>query len=377
MVVVCVSGGGLKATAWTMSVLQAADSLTDGQFMKHTALMTGASGGMLGAAYFRELVLRQQLDKEQTYLYGSKPLNDVTKDLLNAISFSIVTNDLFFPRSTYDMGKLHYRKDRGYAFERQFHENTGYRLDKSLSDYALPEQNAQIPLMFLTPSVLNDGRQMVISPQPVSYMMGEHVGEKEDSDDEVPDAVDFGALFRNQQAGNIRFSTALRANATFPFILPNIQLPTTPAIELVDAGFRDNVGLKSALRFIHTFENWINENTSGVTLVVIRAYDPSHYAPKSSQGGLLSNFFNPLSFASNFLALQEYEYQSDLGFITYMKSIKNIDVLDFTYSPTTVELSDSPTSFHLTSLERNNIFPCVMLPKNKQTFQKLNNLFKK
>jgi hypothetical protein len=375
MIITCVSGGGLKATAWAMQVLQTADSLTKGKFMTQTSLITGASGGMLGAAYFRELVLRKQLGNENIDLYGISPLNDVSKDLLNAISFSIVTNDLFLPRSTCKMGVLQYRKDRGYAFERQLHENTSYRLDKKLSDYALPEQEAKIPMLFVTPSVLNDGRMMVISPQPVSYMMAGHF-ETNKMKTDLPDAVDFGALFQKQQAGDLRFSTALRANATFPFILPNMQLPTQPAIELVDAGFRDNVGLKSAFRFIHTFDKWIKTNTSGVTIVVIRAYEPNRYAPNSSQGGLLENLFNPLSFAGNFLFLQEYEYQNELGFLRNNLGMKNIEILDFTYSPSE-KLLDAPTSFHLTSLERNNISAAIHLPNNKVAFDRLLGILKR
>jgi hypothetical protein len=375
MIITCVSGGGLKATAWAMQVLQTADSLSKGKFMSQTSLITGASGGMLGAAYFRELALRKQNTTENIDLYGISPLNDVSKDLLNAISFSIVTNDLFFPRSTWKMGVLQYRKDRGYAFERQFHENTSYRLDKKLSDYALPEQEAKIPMLFVTPSVLNDGRMMVISPQPVSYMMSGHF-ETNKTENDLPDAVDFGALFQKQQAGDLRFSTALRANATFPFILPNMQLPTQPTIELVDAGFRDNVGLKSAFRFIHTFDEWIKKNTSGVTIVVIRAYEPNRYAPNSSQGGLLENLFNPLSFAGNFLFLQEYEYQNELGFLRNQLGIKNIEILDITYSPSE-KLYDAPTSFHLTSLERNNISAAINLPNNKVAFDRLLKILKR
>jgi hypothetical protein len=369
MIIVCVSGGGLKATAWSMRVLQTADSLSKGRFMAHTALMTGASGGMLGAAYFRELLLRTRSTAETVDLHGKTPYNDVTKDLLNAISFSILTNDLFLPRSTYKIGMLNYRKDRGYAFERQLHENTAYRMYKKLSDYALPEQNATIPMLFVTPSVLNDGRMMVISPQPVSYMMTRHSGDKNETL-ALPDAVDFGALFKHQQAGDLWFSTALRANATFPLILPNIQLPTQPAIELVDAGFRDNVGLKSALRFVHTFGDWISENTSSVTFMAIRAYNPNHYAPNSAQGGLLGELLNPISFASNFMTLQEYEYQNELGFLRNQMRMKNIHILDFTYIPSEV-LHNSPTSFHLTALERTNISSATELPANKMAFQKL------
>ncbi|MEO1654950.1 MAG: patatin-like phospholipase family protein, partial [Bacteroidota bacterium] len=61
MVFLCVSGGGQRAAVWAMRTLQIADSSLNGKLMKHTMLITGASGGIVGAAYFRELCLRQQL----------------------------------------------------------------------------------------------------------------------------------------------------------------------------------------------------------------------------------------------------------------------------------------------------------------------------
>ena len=101
MVFVCVSGGGQRAAVWTMRTLQYADSTLEGKLMKHTMLMTGASGGLVGAAYFRELHLRKTLANQYQKLkpvnpYDHKYLDNIAKDNLNAIMFSLVVNDLFF-----------------------------------------------------------------------------------------------------------------------------------------------------------------------------------------------------------------------------------------------------------------------------------------
>ncbi len=58
-------------------------------------------------------------------------------------------------------------------------------------------------------------------------------------------------------------------NATYPYVLPNVHLPSMPGIEVLDAGFRDNYGIVSAVRFIHVFKDWILKNTSGVVMVQI------------------------------------------------------------------------------------------------------------
>ena len=63
LVVVNTSGGGHRSATFTMSVLQHLDSITQGDIMKKIFLINGASGGMIGAAYFRELYLQKQKGK--------------------------------------------------------------------------------------------------------------------------------------------------------------------------------------------------------------------------------------------------------------------------------------------------------------------------
>ena len=63
LVLINTSGGGHRSATFTMSVLQHLDSITQGGIMQKTFLINGASGGMIGAAYFRELYLRRQQGK--------------------------------------------------------------------------------------------------------------------------------------------------------------------------------------------------------------------------------------------------------------------------------------------------------------------------
>ncbi|HND89002.1 MAG TPA: hypothetical protein PK971_11770, partial [Saprospiraceae bacterium] len=46
-----------------------------------------------------------------------------------------------------------------------------------------------------------------------------------------------------------------------------------PAVETVDAGFRDNYGMGMAVRFVQNFEDWIERNTSGVVFVQFRSWE--------------------------------------------------------------------------------------------------------
>ncbi|MFY8047001.1 MAG: hypothetical protein ACOVOS_10515, partial [Chitinophagaceae bacterium] len=47
------SGGGTRSATFTLNVLQRLDSMMKGKLMQKSFMMTGASGGMLGATYYR------------------------------------------------------------------------------------------------------------------------------------------------------------------------------------------------------------------------------------------------------------------------------------------------------------------------------------
>jgi hypothetical protein len=88
--IVNTSGGGSRSATFTFHVLQKLDSLTAGQFMRQTFLFTGASGGMLGAAYFRELY-RQQQQKKIADIKDPVYTERIAKDLLNPLFSSFVS----------------------------------------------------------------------------------------------------------------------------------------------------------------------------------------------------------------------------------------------------------------------------------------------
>ncbi len=368
MLFACVSGGGLKSAAWSTLVLQTADSMTGGRFMDHTVLISGASGGMIGSSYYRELVLREKQGEEMD-LYCEDHIYTISQDLLNPISFAIVTNDLFLPWATFKEGDHKYKKDRGYIFEKALNENTNGLLSKSIGAYTQPEKDAIIPMVFITPSIVDDGRRLVISSQPVAYMMQEPAGL------EVPfslqvDAVDFGRIFKNQGAMDLRFTSALRMNATYPYVLPNVNLPSNPSIEVLDAGFRDNFGLKSATRFVTVFKDWIKENTGGVVFIIVRAFDRDHDVVNNENQGVFETMFNPLEIAFKLISLQDYEHDNELGFLYEMLGKDYFDIIRFTYRPSEF-LKDSPISFYLTERERLDILGGIHSDESKLRLSKL------
>ncbi|MCB0569841.1 MAG: patatin-like phospholipase family protein [Phaeodactylibacter sp.] len=369
MVILCVSGGGLKSATWTMQVAQTADKLLEGRLLGHTVLITGASGGMLGMAYLRELYLQQQSSPEIS-LYGRQYIDNISKDLLNSIAFTIVTNDLFLPWATFHAGGFSYQKDRGYIFEQQLNENTGFIMDKPISGYRQAEQEAKVPLLFLTPSIVNDARRLIISPQGVSYMMVAPVALDFPKQVEE-DAVDFGWMFRGQNADSLRFLTALRMNATYPYILPNVHLPSHPEVEVMDAGFLDNYGIVSATRFIQVFRDWILENTSGVVLVQASSSQKIEQITPSGGQGAIESLFNPLGIAGKLMVIQEFEHDNSLGFMYSLLGKGKFDVVRFLYRPSEANKLEASISFHITSREKEDVLKAIELEENQASLRRL------
>ena len=362
LVFVCVSGGGMRSSLWTMQTLQRADEATNGRLFRQTALISGASGGILGASYLRELYLEQQQGYPVS-MHDSSYIDDMGRDLLNPVSFAIISNDLFFPFGTFHSGRFTYRKDRGYLLERQLNENCRGLLGKRLADYRAPERSAIIPMMVVSPYILNDARRMLISPQGVSYLMRPPDNRRKSIQPEV-DGVDFGRLFAGQQADSLAFTTALRMNCTYPLILPSTWLPTHPAVEVMDAGFRDNYGIITAVRFAQVFRDWIRENTGGVLIVQIRCWDKGSRVKESYSKGIIDNLFSPFSAATNLTAMQDFEQDNDLALLSDMLGDNQLEVIRFIYRPIKKE-NEASLSLHLSKREKLDILESFYRPDVK------------
>src|SRR6266498_1137404 len=262
LVLINTSGGGNRSAAFTMNALQKIDSVTHGELMKKTFLITGASGGMLSAAYFRELYLQKQ-KRKNINLRDRKYVDEISGDLLNPMFSSFVARDLIAPAQRFKVGPYAYVKDRGYAFEMKLNDNTEGLLNKHLGDYKQDEYNVNIPLIFFNSVVSRDGKKMIISTQPIRFMMQgrQDTAYRPKMD---ADAIDFTSFFSKQDPYNLSILTAMRMNATFPIVLPNVWLPSQPVIDVMDAGLRDNYGQETSLRFLEVFDDWIKQNTRGV-----------------------------------------------------------------------------------------------------------------
>lgn len=374
LVVLNTSGGGHRSATFTMSVLQQLDSLTKGSIMKNIFLVSGASGGMIGATYFRELY-RQREEGRNIHLQDRRYVDDIASDVLNPLFSSFVARDLLAPAQKFTANGYTYVKDRGYAFEEKLNMNTHGALNKQIKDYAVDEKEAKIPLMFFNSVVTRDSRKMLISTQPVSFMM-QGWQDTTRIPEMDPDVIDFGAFFAKQDPYGLRLLTALRMNATFPVVLPNVWLPSEPVIDVMDAGLRDNYGQETTLRFLEAFDSWISANTSGVLVIQVRDRSPGGWEYPYVSDDITDHVTKPfLLLQHNWFKMMEFFQNDMLSYYSENPGRKVHKVL-FQYAAANEE-NKAALNFHLGKREKLDIIASVHSQANKESFRKLIGLLKR
>lgn len=384
MVFLCVSGGGKRAALWTLNALQTADSLTSGKLMNHSILITGASGGLIGASYYRELILRQK-QGELIRPFAQTHRDKISTDNLNPLIFSLLANDLFVGFSKFEYAGKQYLRDRGYTFEEQLNQITEGLMDKPITAYRGVERSALVPMIILTPTVVNDGRKLYIASTPVSFMNNDVLSFPKYTTAKLG-GVDFHSLLKNQDAKDIRFLSALRMSATFPYITPNTTLPTDPPVQIMDAGISDNFGLSDAVRFVYAFNDWISENTSGVVFISIR--DSPKLGSINAKDGqtIIDSFTQPISTVyNNFENFQDINSDLLIGMMDswFKAPVDRID-LQYTvesYAPILQEMDSlrqnnarASLSWRLTTREKHAVTDNIQSPENVTQLLKLKKL---
>jgi hypothetical protein len=290
LVVVTTSGGALRAGVWTEAVLKKLDGAFPG-FHRNVRLITGASGGMLGAARYvaRHGEGRGLVD------------DDRHPDFLGPIAWQIAFHD-FLPNALLPFPM----PNRGDTLEDVWCDFAP-ELKTTFGNLAARERNGEIPSIVFSPMLVEDGRRILIANLPLddltvnltdALLDGDKevlrrkffenqtpkpgiapkaLEEIEDYDLEYPglssvSAMEFSKLFGDEALNSLRLASAVRMSATFPFITSVVALPTFPARHVVDAGYYDNYGVNLASAWINSHKDWIHQHAAGVLVVQIRAF---------------------------------------------------------------------------------------------------------
>ena len=97
MVIINFSGGGTRAASFAFNVLQKLDKDLGGELMQKTFLMCGASGGILGAAYYRELYRMQVNGNEIVIMVGypASGKSTIAHEIFEKWGYEIISGDVY------------------------------------------------------------------------------------------------------------------------------------------------------------------------------------------------------------------------------------------------------------------------------------------
>lgn len=361
LVVINTSGGGLRSMLWTYRCLQAADSMLGGTLMQRSVLMTGSSGGLIGATYYRQAYLSDQREG-RIQRFDHDVLDGIASDMLNPIAFSFVTNDMFFRYRQVHDGDRSYTLDRAEAFERRLNENTRGLLDTRLGELAAPERAAEVPMLVVSPVSINDGRRVVIAAQPCAFLTAIRPDAQMNLQSQA-EAIEFRRFFADHSPDSLQLTSALRMNASFPYITPVTTLPCEPPMRVIDAGVRDNYGYRVTFSYLNTFRHWIKANTSGVVVLQLRDTQKELEVQQAS-GSLVGRMLDPVgSVYDNFVRVQDQDYDLMLRLFDRGTDVP-LDLIDVQLRHSVDERIS--LSWHLTRVERDRVLRSVRSADNRE-----------
>jgi hypothetical protein len=384
LLVVTVTGGGIRAAVWATVVLTELERRTPGMSYD-IRLITGASGGMVGAAHFTaSLDELQKLPVQPDDLQRTQFL-DTLVDRMASDALRPVASRWIFHDVPHLVGLAGAGDDRGQALERAWSVNQNGAMDIPFrkppgSKDALPnlrdgEEAGWRPSLVFAPMLVEDGRRLLISNLDLSRLAQYSGPAFVDRDNTRPanttadqlysrSAVEFFRLFPN--ADQFKLCTAARMSASFAYVSPAVALPTEPPRRVVDAGYYDYYGVNIAVAWLNELRPWFEKHHCDVELIQVRdvqlgeglrRYD----LPDQRSGMPLDHAFEELTtpLQALFSARQSsmaYRNDQQLELVSKLFNERRPGSL-------AISLFECPThasmSWHLTSLEIDKMRYCV------------------
>jgi hypothetical protein len=280
LIVVCASGGGLRAATWTAAILGQLDEIEG--FRAATRLVTGASGGMMAAAGWVALLARRNEAPRNPAPRGSwqQLMSAVAMDSLTPLARKLAFHDI--PIAFIGRDNL---QDRAVALESAWCESLKAKLDINLrisfEELREGEASGRWPSLVLSPMLIEDGRRLIISnldltdinDHYVRWLSSKATGAKPTTGLASRSAYQLWQICP-QAWGHFPLSTAARLSAAFPYVSSAVLLPTQPRRHVVDAGYYDNYGLELAGNWLRELleqrKSLLEKMISGILVIQIR-----------------------------------------------------------------------------------------------------------
>jgi hypothetical protein len=146
-------------------------------------------------------------------------------------------------------------------------------------------------------------------------------------------------------------------------------------MQLMDAGIRDNYGLRTTVDYLHYLRDWIKENTSGVILLEIRDTKRILNNESYQNVSFLDKITLPFgNMYNNFPRTQDFD-QEQLMNVALFHFPFPVDVVTFNLRERKKDRIS--LSWHLTRQEKEKIERAFLSNENQSSFDRLKQLLTK
>ncbi|WP_395744488.1 patatin-like phospholipase family protein [Prosthecobacter sp.] len=218
VVVVAAAGGGIQATAWTAAVLAKIDEEIgdDHAFSKSVRLVSGVSGGAVGAVLFAHAC--EEPDKMSGMVAAAKTSS------LSAVLLSSLRTDFLRTTAPFMITDGNIFNDRGKMLEETFEthlteQHMSPLKDETLGTWQTKALNLKMPAVICSATAVETGERMAFSTIPCC------VGR------DTPGKCEFTERYR----ADLPVMRAARLSATFPFASPAARPALDPEAGATDA----------------------------------------------------------------------------------------------------------------------------------------------
>ncbi|HXI59085.1 MAG TPA: hypothetical protein VNO55_23620 [Polyangia bacterium] len=277
MVVVAASGGGITASLWTARVLTALTSAKEGigpDFARAITLVSSASGGGLGAAYFVDAFSAAggAVFDEDT---RGRVVDSAGASSLHDTAFALAYSDLF--RVLVPFMVHADSPDRGAALENSWRRRLS-RPNLTLGDWRVGVKEGWRPTQIFNVTIAETGERLLLGPIDCPTRACTRGGDSWRGQS-LLDLYGVGC--------DIPVVTAARLSATFPWVTPLSRAPDgNSGYHLADGGYYDNFGVVTAIEWltsVHAARS-LGDIVEKVLLVQIRASEDERQEPARGRG---------------------------------------------------------------------------------------------
>ena len=355
LVVIAAGGGGIKAAAWSTTVLTNLERELGVAFGKSILLISATSGGGVGTMYFVDAYTDKGPPTDNRLLAGI--VSHASTSSLGALGWGVVYLD--FWRLVFGIPLV---RDRAWAQEQRWAQ----RLEKptrSLREWRRGIKEGWRPILIFNATVSETGEQLLISPIDLS-----EPGKALSCPKSRPPSAEkrqVRSIFGLYPKSDMSVVTAARLSATFPYVTP-IARPVLPegcpckAYHIADGGYYDNFGVLTNIQFLNKVLP-VSEHKK-VLLIQIRASDSEITTEPREGTNITDEALGPLkTMLSVRTSSQILRNDLEIDQLVQLWS-ENVEVLSVIF-----ELDNkSPLSWHLSESEKQAISEHWQSPENQK-----------